>query len=422
MSKTILAIDFGTSNSLVGAVCGGKRIEALPIDVGAPDPTLMRTLLFFPDGDRCFYGSEAIKRFIEVDCQGRLFRSFKSHLPNQRYLGTMIGNRALPLEDMIGIFLLEIKKRAEALLGTKVTRAVLGRPARYSMDDVADGFAVHRMRKAAEFAGFEEIEFVPEPLAAALDYRRKIQTEKLVLIGDFGGGTSDFTLIRLSSANFKKSDVLAIDGCPLAGDALDGVFMSHRLNRFFGAKAKYRMPMSSNHLTMPNSVIDCLNKPAHIVHLKERATYAFIQDVRKCTQTGEDKAAVERLQIMIDDNQIFPFFEEIEVTKRGLSLNSEWTFNFDYPGLEIQEKFMRADFVSWADPIRNEIFVAMDRTLTQAGVQDNDVDLVFLTGGTSHVPFIRRQFVQRFGATKLNAETSLHSVLSGLIEHAANLS
>ena len=163
LEDTILAIDFGTSNSLVGAFHQGKRLEALPLDPLAADPTLMRTLLYFPHADQCYYGNEAIQRFIENDMEGRLFRSFKSHLPNASYLGTSIDRRVLRLEDLIGIFLLELKKRSEAILGGRIDRAVIGRPARYSMDPVADGFALHRMNKAAEFAGFKQVEFVPEP-------------------------------------------------------------------------------------------------------------------------------------------------------------------------------------------------------------------------------------------------------------------
>ena len=152
---------------------------------------------------------------------GRLFRSFKSHLANRSYLGTFVNERPLPLEDMIGVFLLEMKRRCEALLKTDVEYVVLGRPARYSMSVEADSFALHRMTKAAEFAGFKHIEFVPEPLAAALDFRRGLKDEKIALIGDFGGGTSDFTLIRLGPFAYKKEHVLGLDGCPLAGDALD---------------------------------------------------------------------------------------------------------------------------------------------------------------------------------------------------------
>lgn len=413
-----LAVDFGTSNSLVGAICNGRRVEALPIDPQSSDPTLMRTLLYFPTADECFYGSEAISQFIENDMDGRLFRSFKSHLPNDKYLGTMVGNRVLTLENLVGTFLLELKKRAEKHLGVVFEEVVLGRPARYSMNDVNDGFAIHRMRKAAEFAGFKEIKFVPEPLAAALDSRRQMSGEKLVLIGDFGGGTSDFTLMRMSQREFQKQDVLGIDGCPLAGDSLDSLFMSHRLNRSFGAHAKYRLPMANNTLTMPPSIVDRLNRPSNIVHLKEPEVYNFIKEIRKSALNTDDQLAIDRLFVLMEDQQIFAFFEEIERSKRKLSVASTAEFKFDYPGLEISDTFFRSQFEDWAEKFKTEIFAALDRCLNQASISHKDVDLVFLTGGTAHVPFIRGEFELRFGSEKLQTNNFFHSVLSGLIESA----
>lgn len=417
-TDTYLSIDFGTSNSLVGAYHQGKRYEALTLDKKAGDPTMMRTLLYFPNPDLCYYGSEAIEQYIEQDMEGRLFRSFKSHLPNQNYLGTVLDNRILTLESMIGTFLLELKKRAEQTLDTSVEKAVIGRPARYSMDSVADGFALHRMQKAAAFAGFKEVHFVPEPLAAAFDYRRELTSEKIVLIGDFGGGTSDFTLIKLRPSGFSKNDVLAIDGCPLAGDALDSVFMSHKLNEYFGAKSRYRLPMGSNVMTMPKGVTLRLNHPAHIVHLKEKDTYEFIREVKKCSLTEKDASAVERLFILIEDQQIFPFFENIEKTKRALSNSDETDFAFDYPGLEIQEHFTSKLFVEWAEDTRQNIFTSLDQCLKDANITADQVDLVCLTGGTAKVPFIQKEFEKRFGAQRLQTQSHFHSVLSGLTEAA----
>lgn len=417
-SHNRLAVDFGTSNSLVGAICNGQKVEALPIDPHSADPTLMRTLLYFPTADVCYYGAEAISQFIENDMDGRLFRSFKSHLPNDKYLGTMMDNRVLTLENLIGTFLLELKKRAEKILDTSFEEVVLGRPARYSMNDVSDGFAVHRMRKAAEFAGFKEVKFVPEPLAAALDSRRNMDGEKLVLIGDFGGGTSDFTLMRMSNREFQKEDVLGIDGCALAGDALDSLFMSQRLNRSFGAHAKYRLPLTSNTLTMPPSVMDRLNKPSHIVHLREPEVYNFIREIRKSSLTKEDQQGIDRLFVLMEDQQIFSFFEEIEKSKRGLSAQSKADFKFDYPGIEVTDVFFRNQFEEWATKFKGEIFEALDRCMKQASVQSSQIDLVFLTGGTAHVPFIRSEFESRFGKDKLQTKTFFHSVLSGLVESA----
>lgn len=417
-SDSILAIDFGTSNSLVGAVINGKAIEALPLDSKATDPTLMRTLLYFPHGDLCYYGAEAILQYSEHDMEGRLFRSFKTHLANPSYLGSVIGNRILSIDHMVGTFLLELKKRAEKILGQTVNRVVLGRPARYSMDAVNDELALQRMTKAAQFAGFSEIQFVPEPLAAAFDYRKKIKTEKTILIGDFGGGTSDFTVVRLRPNAFDKNDVLAVEGCPLAGDSFDSVFMSERLNLNFGAKSSYRLPMSSNSLSMPPGILQKLNHPAHTVHLKEKETYEFIKEVRKCAISDRDKTTIDQLFTLIDDQQIFSFFEHIEQTKIGLSKDCKVAFHFDYPGLEIKTDFLISDFVAWSQPLSEKIFASLDRCLEKAGLGPAEIDLVCLTGGTAQVPLIKNEFVSRFGESKLQMASQFHSVLSGLVESA----
>lgn len=419
MSRPLtLAIDFGTSNSLVGAARGDERVEALPIDPAARDPSLMRTLLYFVDSRECYFGAESIPKYVENEMEGRLFRSFKSHLANRAYSGTMVGDRVMSLENLVTTFLIELRRRAERELGEPVDRAVLGKPARYSLNDEIDAFALARMSRAVEAAGFKEYEFVPEPLAAALDYRRGLTEEKIVLIGDFGGGTSDFTLMRMGAFDYSSSDVLGIDGCPLAGDALDSLFMSRRLNKFFGAEVRYRMSMSSNWLTMPPTVTERLNQPAHIVHLKEKATYEFINEVRKGAPQAEDRRAIDRLFALIEDQQIFAFFENIEATKRRLSEREIATFEFDYPDIEVRADFLREEFETWAEPTTTKIFASMDECLRQGGVSPDRVDLVSLTGGSSQVPKIRREFEKRFGADKLQSRSHFHSVLGGLIESA----
>lgn len=419
MHDTVLAIDFGTSNSLAGAWRNGQRVEALPLDPSAADPSLMRTLLYYPDADHCFYGASAIEMYLENEMEGRLFRSFKSHLPNQAYLGTFVEERPVTLEAMVGTFLLEIRRRAENLLQEPITRAVIGKPARYSLDPVSDSFALHRMSKAAEFAGFREFRFVEEPLAAALDFRRGLQEEKIVLIGDFGGGTSDFTLLRMGPFPFQREHVLGLEGCPLAGDALDSLFMSERLNENFGAKAEYKVAAGANRMRMPPSIVERLNKPAHIVHLKEPATYEFIREVRRGALSPKDKTAIDRLFVLIEDQQIFQFFERIEGTKRHLTDADEVHFEFDYPELEIEADFTREELTAWSQPLLEKIFGALDGCLKMAGVTAERVDMVCLTGGSAQVPLIRQEFLRRFGPGKLQTQSHFHSVLSGLVESAA---
>lgn len=419
MAKPLtLAIDFGTSNSLVGAARGDQRIEALRLDPAAKDPSLMRTLLYFVDARECYFGAETIPKYVEHEMEGRLFRSFKSHLANRNYSGTMVGERVMSLENLVTTFLLELKRRAEKELGETAERAVIGKPARYSLDDEIDAFALKRMAKSVEAAGFKEYEFVPEPLAAALDYRRGLTEEKIVLIGDFGGGTSDFTLMRMGPFEYQASDVLGIDGCPLAGDALDSLFMAKRLNKFLGAEVKYRMSMSNNWLQMPPTVTERLNQPAHIVHLKEKATYEFIREVRKGAPNEKDRESIDRLFALIEDQQIFAFFEKIEATKRRLSEREIATFEFDYPDIEVRADFLREEFDAWSDPTTTKIFASMDECLKKGGVTAEQVDLISLTGGSSQVPKIRKEFEKRFGTEKLQTRSHFHSVLGGLIESA----
>lgn len=418
-SETLIAMDFGTSNSLVGAVSPEQRRINLPLDLMATDPSIMRSLVYFLNENEAYYGAEAIREYIANDFEGRLFRSFKSHLPNPSYLGTLIGkNRRLPLEELVGLFVLQLKKRAEKTLDQAVETAVFGRPARYSMDPLEDNLAMHRMRKAGEFAGFKNIHFVPEPLAAAFNYRKTQTSEKIILIGDFGGGTSDFTIMRIGPFKFSKSDVLAIEGCPSAGDALDSLFMSQHLNQYFGANIRYRRPMSDNLLRMPPPILDRLNKPAHMVHLKEPATYEFIKDILKSAMRAEHKLAIDRLLCMVDDNLIFSFFEEIEKTKRGLSSADHAVFQFSYPGIEINETLGRPQFESWAEDFRGHIFGALDRALEQAQLHPDQIDLICLTGGTAFVPMIHEELLRRFGSDRLDSNAHFHSVQNGLVEAA----
>jgi len=169
---------------------------------------------------------------------------------------------------------------------------------------------------------------------------------------------------------------------------------------------------------MPATVMDRLNRPAQIVHLKEKETYEFIKEVRKCALKKEDQQAIDRLFVLIEDQQIFPFFEEIEKTKKTLSNQSTSHFNFDYPDLETSEVFSSVEFETGADKVKSEILSALDRCLVQAHLKDSEIDYVFLTGGTAHVPFIQQEFVRRFGADKMQTKNFFHSILSGLIESA----
>jgi hypothetical chaperone protein len=418
MTERVYAVDFGTSNSLLTAATKGGVGSPIPLDVTAADPSILRSLLYFADRDHVFYGQEAISNFIENEMSGRLFRSFKSHLRSKNYLGTMIENRPMPLEQMVGLFLLQMKNRADIYFGEACDRVVLGRPARYSMDPEEDKFAEYRMRKAAEFAGFKEIEFLPEPVAAAYEFRRELKTEQLVLVADFGGGTSDFTVVRLGPNEFLEKNVLSVGGLPVAGDALDSQVMMKKVAPFFGSDMRYRLPMSQNILQMPPSVMQNLTHPSFIVHLKDRDTYDFLEKIRTWAVTESDRQKIERLFVLVDDNQIFSLFEAIDTVKRDLSVQLQTTLSFAYPDIDLELTVAKLEFDEVIAERVKQLMAELDSTLRNAGLKAEQIDLVCCTGGTSKVPLIQMALEKRFGREKMRTRQQFHSVVQGLGDRA----
>ena len=421
MSELVYAVDFGTSNSLLAASDGHKLFAPIPLDPDAQDPTILRTLLYFPSQKECFYGAKAITEFKRNDLQGRLIRSIKRFLPIRSFVGTYIEDRPMNLEDIIAVFLGEMRRRANLHFEKDVKSIVLGRPARFSLDKEDDQFAQYRLERAAKSAGFTSIEFVPEPLAAAFELRSRLKETKTVLVADFGGGTSDYTVIRISSDPFKDSDVLAISGVPVAGDALDGAIMKHKLLPFFGGDVSYKVPFGSNVLKMPVSLVDKLCSPAEMSVLRKRDVMEFFRNVRQWSLTEQDTQKMDRLFCLIEDNLGFDVFEEIEGAKRRLSDGEKTRIHFQYPSIDLDQAFTRNEFETCiADP-SEKILHCLDETLKLAQLQPSDIDLVFCTGGTARVPLLNQELVARFGQAKIQERNNFHSIVEGLAVRAREL-
>ncbi|HTL11340.1 MAG TPA: Hsp70 family protein [Bdellovibrionota bacterium] len=417
----VYAIDFGTSNSLLVAANRSEVTEPIPLDPAAPDPTLFRTLLYFPHRDLCLYGSEALHGYVEHEMQGRFIRSVKKHLPLRSFVGTHVEDRPLNLEDIIGLFLKEMKSRADRHFGADVKRVLLGRPAKFAPNEADDRYAEARLHRAARLAGFTQIDFCPEPVAAGRDFAGELDADRLVVVGDFGGGTSDYTVMRLGPRAFVPEDVLAVGGVSIAGDALDGAVMRNRVSRHFGSEVTYKALMGSNVLTMPAYLMERLCSPADITLLNERDTLEFFRQVRQASLGPEDRAAMDRLFTLIEDQLGFSIFEAIEATKRALSSSDAAELSFDYPGAELHDRVTRPEFEDHTHREWNRILDSLDSTLEQAGVEPADIDLVCLTGGTAKVPVIARGFRERFGESKLRQFRNFHSVVGGLGERARDL-
>jgi hypothetical chaperone protein len=427
---TIYAIDFGTSNSLLAAANADQVFAPVALDPNAADPTILRSILYFPNAKECFVGQEALVKYIERGLEGRLLRSLKRHLPARNFRGTNIDNRPVSVEDLVAVPLREMRTRANAYFGVDVKRAVLGRPARFSADNEDDDFAEQRLRDAATRAGFEEVHFLPEPVAAAQEFQSAFmqsagasaKSEYTAVVCDFGGGTSDFTVLRLGKKAFSRDDVLAVGGVPLAGDALDASIMRASVATHFGADVSYRVPMGSNILTMPKHIVETLCSPAHLSILRRPDIAEFLRNVRSWSLGGTDREKLDRLSTLVDDALGFQLFEAIEHAKKLLSGSEEAPIDFSYADIEVHDHIARTTFEDAAEKSIATILGALDETVAASGISAKDVDLVCCTGGTAKVPKIARAISERFGSDRVQDFKSFHSVVEGLARHAKDLS
>ena len=212
----------------------------LILDTGpSTDQTIMKTLIYCPEDQIWHFGSDAKTKYQEYGMKGRMFRSIKKFLPEKGFEGSRIHSNFFTIEEIISKFLSHLKKISENQLQSNVDKLVLGRPVRFSLNDKSDRLAQDRLESAAKIAGFKDIIFCPEPFGAAFEYKELNDSEKIVLIADFGGGTSDFTIIKMGKKEIESSDVIGMSGVFCAGDSFDSKIMRNDLSSFFGSKVEY---------------------------------------------------------------------------------------------------------------------------------------------------------------------------------------
>jgi hypothetical chaperone protein len=265
------------------------------------------------------------------------------------------------------------------------------------------------------------VSFCPEPIAAAREFRSTLREPRLVLVGDFGGGTSDFTVMRMRGDRYDPSDVLAIGAVSVAGDALDACIMRSHVSRHFGADVRYRVPMGSNVLQMPPALMEKLCSPADASILQMNDALPFLRNVQAWSLGPDDSRRIEQLVTFVEDRLGFEVFEVIERVKRELSRSDAATLEFTYPTIDIAERIARQAFEQSTEKRTEAILAELDATLQRAGVAHHEIEIVCCTGGTARVPAIAAGLARRFGRDKLTDFQNFHSVIHGLAEHAATM-
>jgi hypothetical chaperone protein len=413
-----IGIDFGTSNS-AAALAGKTAADAarvVEIDLTNEDKRLLRSVLFFPESEKVvLFGAEAINRYIE-EGDGRFLQSIKSFLHQSSFEKTSIRGRSTTLEELVAVVLRRIRTRVEEITSDKVERVVLGRPALFSLDPARDKLAHERLTRAAHLAGFESFTFLIEPIAAALGYEESLTHDEIVLVGDFGAGTSDFTLMRLGPSHRHKidrnQDVIAWTGVRVGGDRFDAKIVEHQLLTHFGANATYES--MTQRLPIPHWMTRKLLAWNELSLLREADTLEFL---KRALLSSDAPKQLQNLITLAEENLPYHLYRAVEATKRKLSDQPNAQFSFDHADIRITETVSRSDFERWTLPLRQELIEALDRVLAQAsGVVP---DTIFLTGGTSKIPSVRKIFSDRFGLEKLRQGDAFTSVVAGLGRAAA---
>jgi hypothetical chaperone protein len=413
-----VGIDFGTTNSAVAVAddTGAVRLLPLPAPGGGVAST-WRTILYFEAGERAgevlvSAGTPAMERYAQSGGQGRLVQSIKSHLASALFSGTQAMGRSYRIEELIATFLRQLRGAVSVELGR---RAVVGRPVRYwGADSPADeARALERMRAALALAGFDDVIFEYEPVAAARRYAAGLDHEEVVFIADFGGGTSDFSVVHVGGAG--GAIVLATSGVAIAGDSFDARLVDHVVSPSLGQGSRYTAEFGKE-MPVPPWLYTNLRRWHQLSFLRSAKTTALLDKIR---DGASDPAGIARLIHLIEDELGLPLHQAVEAVKRDLSKTSDARFAFDHADLELAAPVARAAFDGWIAAELAAIDGAVTEALARAGIAATDVDRVFTTGGSSLVPAVRERLATRFGRDHLVGGNELTSVAWGLAAAAA---
>jgi hypothetical chaperone protein len=425
MPSASIGIDFGTTNSSIARANDRGEVELAQFSYLGSTTAAYRSLLYLEhtkerglNALKSWSGPEGIEHYLSAEHKGRLIQSLKSFLSNRNLQTTDVFGRKHSLEELIARILKDLRQKASSQFGVAISTAIVGRPVRFvgSENGEDDSYAEARLRKAFHAAGYESVELEFEPVAAAHYYESTLDHDELILIGDFGGGTTDFSLIRVGPSIRHRgraaTDLLGNAGVGVAGDSFDAKLIRHLVSPALGAGTEMRS--MGRLLPLPAWIYGKLERWHHLSFLRAKDVMDLLTRIKADAIESEKIVALLHL---IKEDLGYQLHQSVQAVKYQLSNNAMAEFRFSDGLVDIKTKVTRAAFERWISEELHQIEGCLDSLLKTSGAHARDVDAVFLTGGSSFVPAVRRIFAQRFGDAKIRAGNEFTSVAWGLALH-----
>jgi hypothetical chaperone protein len=412
-----LGLDFGTTNTVLSWAHAHRAADPIVFKFLTSRLFSFRSALcFWDEGDETHpdVGSEAgpwaIERFFEQSGECRFIQSLKSFAASRLFDTTGIFGRAYKFEDQFAKFFEKLRMHAAPQLDHLPKDLLVGRPVEYAGSRPDAALAMKRYETALAPFGFERIRQVYEPVAAAFFYAQTLDDNATVLVADFGGGTTDFSVISFElGAKGLHASALGHGGVGIAGDRFDYRIIDNVVLPQLGKGTTYRS-MGKN-LELPRSCFASFANWHELSFMKSSLAFRELKDVARFS---DDPEKVGRFIRLVESDQGYPLYKAVTDAKEALSNEETAQFSFRAAGFAIESVITRAQFERWIAEELEAIEAALDNTLAKALIRAGDVDRVFLTGGSSFVPAVRAIFERRFGAERVESGNEFVSIANGL--------
>ncbi len=406
-----LGLDFGTTNS-VAAVARDGAADLVTLDGPAGDDPVFRSALCFWEDDARIEseaGPWAIREYLDYPQGSRFIQSFKSVAASASFEHATVFERRMRFEDLGRLFVAKMAARARGALDGSARRVVVGRPVTFAGSRPDEALA--RTRYDAVFASLgTEVHYVYEPVGAAFSYAARLSEPATILVADFGGGTSDFSVVKVDVPGAAQRCVpLGHAGVGIAGDRFDQRIVDRLVMPLLGKGGSYRS--FDKTLEIPGGYFADFADWSRLALMRNRRTLAELDKLRRA---ASDPAAIGRMIAVIEQELGYQLYDAVGRLKRALSAEPAALFRFEGAGLSIEAEVTRAQFEEWIAPDIARIDAAVDQALAASGIDAGGIDRVFLTGGTSLTPRLRRLFDDRFGADRIATGGELTSIAHGL--------